>query len=78
MLLYVYDIKVKDKKALNAVKRRFYYNLNKIKYERKTKSIISVDDIDEELVDSFFMQFKDFIEVYKIRAQTIEKILGIE
>lgn len=78
MLLYVYDIKVKDRKALAAVKRRFYYHLKKMKCSRRTKSILLVDDAFEKEFDSFFADYEGYIEVYKIRATSIEKILSLD
>jgi hypothetical protein len=80
MLFYVYDIKIKDKKTRNAVKRRFYYNLNK-KFknvaEKKTRSSILINEKFESKIDDFFNEFYGFIDVYKIRAESVERLLEV-
>lgn len=76
-LVYIYDIKAKDKRTFNRVKRMFYYNLNKLYLKNsswKTKSVLVVEPEYEELIDDFFKDFKQNIEVYKIRAKLIEEL----
>lgn len=76
-LVYIYDIKAKDKRTFNRVKRMFYYNLNKLylkNFSWKTKSVLVVEPEYEELIDDFFKDFKSNLEVYKIRAKLIEEL----
>ena len=75
-LVYVYDLKAKDKKSFNRVKRRFYYHLNKFDLRGflRTKSVIIVTTKSEKVMDKFFKQFGKEIEVYKIVAESIEEV----
>jgi hypothetical protein len=80
MLIYVYDIKIKDKKVLNNIKRRFYYNLNRKFYnkiKRYSKSVIGIDNSYEKELDSFLNSFRDYLDVYKLDVSKIEKILEV-
>lgn len=80
MLLYFFDLKINGKKAYNTLKRRFYYQLGKSEIAPspwKTKSVLLVSDELEERADSFFKQWKGFIEVYKARTGQIEEIEGV-
>lgn len=76
MLIYIYDLKIKDKRTRNAIKRRFYYALSKLSSitKRKTKSVLIVDERDESAIDSFFKEWRDNIEAYKICAKSIESL----
>jgi len=77
LILYIYDIKAKNRKKYNRVKRRFYYHLNKLPLKKenwKTKSTIAVRGNLETVLDSFFRQFGRSVEVYKIHAETIEEL----
>lgn len=81
MLVYFYDLKPKQKNNYkdnyNRLKRRFYYQFNKIKLKEfsfKTKSVLIVDEKYEKLLDSFFLMFKDESEVYKIKTNDIEQL----
>jgi len=81
MIIYIYDLKTtntKNKKAYNCLKRNFYYSFNKHtdRFERRTKSVIIIDEKHEKEFDRFFMQWQGFIELYKIRTGDIEKVLG--
>ncbi|HLD60430.1 MAG TPA: hypothetical protein VI912_05510 [Candidatus Bilamarchaeaceae archaeon] len=75
-LVYVYDIKAKDKKDFNRVKRRFYYHFNKLDLRDvlRTKSVLIVPLIAEKMMDAFFKQFSKKVEVYKILAESIEQV----
>jgi hypothetical protein len=73
----MYDIKAKNKKKFNRVKRRFYYHLNKLDLDRsvwKTKSTIAVQPRKARILDSFFRDFSQDVIVYKIRATVIEEL----
>ena len=76
-LLYIYDLKSKSKLEFNRLKRVFYYRLNrfdKAKLAFKTKSVLIVQERFEKLFDNFFKEFKGNIEVYKVRAESIEEL----
>ena len=76
-VVYIYDIKAKNKKKFNRTKRLFYYHLGKINLKReswKTKSTIAVNTKMEKTMDNFFKRFAKSVEVYKIVAETIEEL----
>ncbi len=79
MLLYIYDIKMKNKKDFNKIKRKFYYNLGKLGLDQTnwvTKSTILIPDNKERILDHFFSDFKrktQNIVVYKAFTHHIEK-----
>ena len=76
-IVYIYDIKSRTKKEFNRIKRRFYYQLNKIELKNcvwKTKSVLITPSEMEELFDRFFRKFKINVEVYKFRTKFIEDI----
>ncbi len=80
MLIYIYNIIIKDKKVLNNIKRRFYYTFNtKIsKFSTKlSNNTLKIDVLHEKELDSFFNEFSGFIEVYKISVNSIERILEV-
>jgi hypothetical protein len=77
LILYLYDIKAKNKRAFNRIKRSFYYHLKKLalpKYAFRTKSAFVIDESSEELLDDFFKRFHGQIEVYKVFAERIEEL----
>jgi hypothetical protein len=77
MLLYLYDLKIKGKKPYNNLKGRFYYQLKNSPLSSKqwkTKSAILVEDLLERRADAFFKSFEGFIEVYKVRVDSIEEL----
>ena len=80
IIIYIYDLKIKGRSAYNNMKRNFYYSLNKLreKFKRRTKSVLIVEEGDEKEIDKFFMQWAGFIELYKIKAESIEQILVVE
>lgn len=74
-VLYLYDIKAKNKRKFNRVKRRFYYHLNKMPLNKerwRTKSAIAVPTNLEVAMDKFFRMFGRSVEVYKVIADSIE------
>lgn len=76
-VLYLYDIKAKNKKKFNRVKRRFYYHLNKMPLNKehwRTKSAIAVPTNLEAAMDKFFKMFGRSIIVYKIITESIEAL----
>jgi hypothetical protein len=76
-VLYLYDIKAKNKKKFNRVKRRFYYHLNKLPLNKehwRTKSAIAVPTNLEAAMDNFFKMFGRSVVVYKIIAESIEAL----
>lgn len=76
-VLYIYDIKARNKRKFNRVKRRFYYHLNKLPLDKerwKTKSAIAVDTGMEPLMDRFFRMFGRSVVVYKVLADSIESL----
>ncbi|MCX6811952.1 MAG: hypothetical protein NT039_04675 [Candidatus Berkelbacteria bacterium] len=76
IVIYIYDLKITGKKAYNNLKRNFYYSLNKQKerFKRRTKSVLLVEERDEKEIDKFFKQWVGFIELYKIKADSIEQV----
>lgn len=76
-LLYLYDLKAKNKLEFNRVKRRFYYHLKKLgllKRDFLTKSVILVAPSRERVIDQFFKRFSGLVEVYKVRCETVEEL----
>ena len=78
MPIYIYDIKVKNKKAYNRIKRMFYYYLNQIlssEIKIKTKSTLVVPKNLESVFDDFFRRWEGKIEVYKIAGETLSRFI---
>ena len=76
-LIYLYDLKAKNKRDFNRVKRRFYYHLNKLrgpKLSFLTKSVMIVQFEKEKIIDLFFKRFKGVVEVYKVHAAEVEEL----
>ncbi|MEM3499162.1 MAG: hypothetical protein QXF35_01685 [Candidatus Bilamarchaeaceae archaeon] len=80
MIIYIYDLKFKNKKEFNRQKRKFYYNLNKLPIDKKNwfnRSVILVPDNKENIFDEFFKTYKKTeknLLVYKIFTSNIEEI----
>ncbi len=75
--VYFYDLKPKNPKEYNKLKRRFYYHFNKLNLKKsywKTKSVLVVPPEIEQIIDSFFVSFKPDIEVYKLQTKFIEDL----
>ncbi len=88
MIIYIYDIVIKEenlernKKIYNRIKRRFYYDLNKIlknnkNIELKTKSSLFSDEKNEKILDEFFEKYKDYLYLIKIYSNNIFEIYNI-
>lgn len=76
-ILYIYDIKAKNRKKFNRVKRLFYYHLNRLGLEKelwKSKSAFSIPPKMENILDRLFRRFGSSIVVYKILAESIEEL----
>jgi|YNPMSStandDraft_1061717.scaffolds.fasta_scaffold75754_2 hypothetical protein len=73
-IIYSFDLNVTNLKDYNRIKRKFYYNLQKMPKEWLTKSVILCSKNKEKDFDLFFHTYKDFIKLYKIKAKTICKI----
>ena len=75
-LVYTYDLKARDKKSFNRLKRKFYYHYNKLDLSGvvRTKSVLIVPLKAEKMMDLFFNQFGKDVEVYKIVAESIEEL----
>jgi hypothetical protein len=77
MFLYIYDLKAKNKRKFNQLKRRFYYHLAKLELGEeywRTKSAFVVPENKERVIDAFFRGFSKSVEVYKVFAHSIEEI----
>jgi hypothetical protein len=77
LYLYLYDVKAKNKREFNRVKRRFYYKLNQLLPSRetwRTKSVILVQGRSVRAMDSFFRSFKGLVVVYKASVRSIEEL----
>lgn len=77
MILYCFDIKTKDLKSYNTLKRRFYYQLKKLEYYKfvwNTKSVILIDETQEMQFDLFFSKFKENLILYKAYAEKMEQV----
>lgn len=78
-ILYIFKFRKINKKILNCVKRRFYYNYKKINNILVTNlfrkdQIFLVKKQNEELIDKFLKEYTDWIEYYKINVNNIEFI----
>lgn len=76
-VLYIYDLKAKNKKKFNRTKRLFYYHLGRLPLKKelwKTKSAIAVELRMEKMMDSFFKRFGRSVTVYKAYAEAIEPL----
>ncbi len=80
MIVYIYDLKFETKQKFNRLKRKFYYNLEKLGLNKDnfpTKSTIVVEDKKEEMMDMFFKEFRKTegtLEVYKFFTTYIEEL----
>jgi len=74
--IYIYDLKAKNKRKFNRVKRLFYYHLNNLPIRKeawKTKSTIAVQPSMEKMMDAFFRRFGRSVIVFKVNAFSIEE-----
>jgi len=75
--LYIYDLKHKNKKAFNRLKRLFYYHMNHLPIKKeswKSKSALAIPIKMEKMMDSFFGRFGMDVIVYKTRIESIEQL----
>ncbi|MEM5784602.1 MAG: hypothetical protein QXF15_02595 [Candidatus Aenigmatarchaeota archaeon] len=78
-ILYVYKFKINNKKILNTIKRRFYYNYKKINPKiiknlfNKSQFFI-VNENEEKIIDKFLKEYLDWIEYYKLKVSDIQYI----
>ena len=78
MILYMYDLKSKNLKAYNTLKRRFYYQLGKSNISNspfKTKSVILVKESLEKEADAFFSKWRGGITVFKSGPTEVERLV---
>ena len=76
-VLYIYDLKAKNRKSFNRTKRLFYYHLNRLPLKKdswKTKSAIAIETKMEKTMDAFFRRFKKSIVVYKADIEAIDQL----
>ena len=76
-ILYLYDLKAKNKREFNRVKRVFYYHLAKLALPKAafiTKSTIVVEGNQERIMDFFFKRFKKSVTIYKVCCESIEEL----
>lgn len=76
-VVYMYDLKAKNKKKFNRLKRRFYYHMNKLGLKKEawvTKSTIRVKPKTEKMMDLFFGKFGKDVIVYKLHTTSIEEL----
>lgn len=77
LVLYIYDVKAKNRKSFNRVKRLFYYHLNRLPLTKelwKTKSVLAVPPKLEKALDSFFRRFGKSVVVYKSYSESVERL----
>jgi len=77
LILYIYDVKAKNKKSFNRTKRLFYYHLNRLPLKKdlwRTKSAIVVQPKMEKMMDSFFKRFGRAVVVYKSYSESLERL----
>lgn len=77
MIFYCFDLKAKNTKEYNRLKRKFYYHLNKSSLASapwKTKSVLAVSSRLEHAADTFFKRWRGEIEAYKINAKSVRAI----
>jgi hypothetical protein len=76
-ILYIYDIKARNKKNFNRTKRLFYYHLGRLPLKKdvwKTKSTLAVAPRMEKRLDDFFRRFGRGVVVYKAVTESIEQL----
>jgi hypothetical protein len=77
MIIYCFDLKSKDLKRYNTIKRRFYYELSKINTLNSiwnTKSVICVPESLEGRLDIFFSKYKDDLALFKGYTIKLERV----
>jgi len=77
MIIYCFDINIKELGKYNTIKRRFYYDLKKINTVKelfRTKSVILAPEEKEIEFDFFFAKYKDYLTLFKGKMTTLEKV----
>ena len=77
-ILYIYKINKLDNRIKNTIKRRFYYQLNKLTLGRTKKNFpntFHTEEENEEIFDKFFKEYAGWIKVSKIKVNSFENIL---
>jgi hypothetical protein len=77
LVMYIYDLKAKNKKSFNRTKRLFYYHLNRLPIKKdawKTKSAFAVTVRYEKMMDLFFKRFGKSVVVYKALVEEISEL----
>lgn len=78
-VLYIYKFKKLNKNTLNTVKRRFYYNLSKLKdikkdnFTNKKQFFITTLE-NSKKIDLFLNEYLDWLDYYKIKFESISLI----
>ena len=76
-LLYIYDLKAKNKKSFNRTKRLFYYHLNNLPLKKnywKSKSAFAIPLRQEKMMDSFFKRFRGKVVVFKALVEDVSEL----
>lgn len=76
-VVYIYDLKAKNRKKFNRTKRLFYYHLGKIPLKKefwKSKSALAVPLKMEKTMDSFFKRFGKEVFVCKLATKSVEQL----
>ena len=76
-ILYLYDLKAKEKKSFNRLKRVFYYHMNQLPLKKelwKSKSALAVPLKMEKMMDAFFRRFKKDVIVYKAVTEYVDQL----
>ena len=76
VILYIFKFKRMNKRSLNTIKRRFYYNFKKLQNLKKEgfdnkKQFFIVDEKDSEKIDYFLNEYLDWLEYYRIKTDSI-------
>ena len=77
MILYCFDLHSDNYNRYNTIKRRFYYNLRKMNLPEafwNTKSVLCVDETQEQALDAFFLKYKDDLTLFKGKIDRLEKL----
>ncbi len=77
MIIYCFDILMKENKRFNSVKRRFYYNLRRMKLNNsffRSKSVLLVEDSRESELDLFFSKYREDVRLFKSHLDSLEQV----
>ncbi len=70
-------MRIRELKKYNTVKRRFYYDLGKIKTYNafwRTKSVVLVPEEQETQFDFFFSKYHEYLVLFKGRISNLEQV----